>query len=432
MAVLNPFAIENQGAAGLGAGPGIGAGSGTGGGFLNSLLQNKLFLQYLSDAGGAMSTGKPVGEALNKVTQQNISSQNYTKLLHRMLSGDMPEDAKIVHTADGTVIHMPKSALGGDGSSGTSTESPKPVGQVSPFNSSQPSISAADLAGLTPEMISNVLQFKNQQDAMKRQTINDTLEQMNRTQQVEHANKSLALETRKVDLDERALFNKENKPIPVEALDQPSPYTSPGVGKLTNRQFSELTPEEKNYTIYATALGPDAKPMSRKEFKDMDLTSQEKFLGSLMNDPKKMAAEIKLRRAGVTPLTEVLEKDVAVSRLSGQKYFDNPDITKDIDSHIKSESVQNKIFNESRNLVKSGKVKNSAEGDKIATRNETIKYIEGQISAGGGKIVLNEDGTPKKRREGNKLIWTVKWPDTKDSKGNVIRVGDITEVEHGI
>ena len=50
-----------------------------------NLLENKLLLQYLSGAGAALSQGKPIGPALNDVTQQNIKSQNYIGLLKKIL-----------------------------------------------------------------------------------------------------------------------------------------------------------------------------------------------------------------------------------------------------------------------------------------------------------------------------------------------------------
>lgn len=53
--------------------------------WMSDLFQNKLFLQYLANAGGAMSAGEPIGPALNQVTQQNISAQNFAKMLAQLM-----------------------------------------------------------------------------------------------------------------------------------------------------------------------------------------------------------------------------------------------------------------------------------------------------------------------------------------------------------
>jgi len=87
---------------------------------LNNLMQNKLLLQYLSSAGGAISAGEPIGPALNDVTQQNIKAQNFNKLLARLMKGEVPE-GKVVRDNKGMKIDIPHSALGdlGDLSGGT-------------------------------------------------------------------------------------------------------------------------------------------------------------------------------------------------------------------------------------------------------------------------------------------------------------------------
>ena len=43
---------------------------------IGKLLENKLLLQYMAGAGGAMSAGEPIGPALNQITQQNLAAQS--------------------------------------------------------------------------------------------------------------------------------------------------------------------------------------------------------------------------------------------------------------------------------------------------------------------------------------------------------------------
>jgi len=74
---------------------------------LNSIFGNKLLMQYLSGAGGAISSGQPIGAALNKITQQSISAQGqaalnkkYIEILSNMLGGKIPEGGSFKLTSD--------------------------------------------------------------------------------------------------------------------------------------------------------------------------------------------------------------------------------------------------------------------------------------------------------------------------------------------
>ncbi len=75
---------------------------------ISNLFQNKLFLQFLSNAGAAMSEGKPIGPALNQVTQQNISAQNFSQMLTKILGGG----GKFSMDQKGMKMDIPQSALG--------------------------------------------------------------------------------------------------------------------------------------------------------------------------------------------------------------------------------------------------------------------------------------------------------------------------------
>lgn len=86
---------------------------------LTNLLQNKLFLQYLAGAGADISAGNPLMTNVNAITQQNIQSQNFMKLLQNMLGGEIPEGGKMTMDSKGMKMDIPSSALKGD-STGTS------------------------------------------------------------------------------------------------------------------------------------------------------------------------------------------------------------------------------------------------------------------------------------------------------------------------
>ena len=184
-------------------------GTGGFGSGLGNLFQNKMFLQYLSAAGGAMSAGQPVGPALNQVTQQNIASQSHLGLLKKMLAG-YPAGTKVSADDKGFSLKIPNApdAEGmptdkmtpdfgaiNQGSAGSPLANAPavPVAQV-PQSPTQPTInpmqqnqamsqmlaggdlfgniSANDLAGLSPAEISNALQLKFSQDKMVQDQLN--------------------------------------------------------------------------------------------------------------------------------------------------------------------------------------------------------------------------------------------------------------------
>uniref|UniRef100_A0A6H1ZU39 Uncharacterized protein n=1 Tax=viral metagenome TaxID=1070528 RepID=A0A6H1ZU39_9ZZZZ len=81
---------------------------------INNLLSNKLLLQYLSGAGAAISAGQPAAPALNQVTQQNISTQNFAKLLAQVMGGKkVPEGTKMSIDHKGFKFEGPRNILGG-------------------------------------------------------------------------------------------------------------------------------------------------------------------------------------------------------------------------------------------------------------------------------------------------------------------------------
>ena len=97
---------------------------------ISNLMQNRLLMQYLSGAGGAMASGQPVAPALNQITQQNIGAQSqaalnkrYMGMIGKMLGGgEVPAGGKFTREEKGTKIELP-AGLGslGEQDSGFST-----------------------------------------------------------------------------------------------------------------------------------------------------------------------------------------------------------------------------------------------------------------------------------------------------------------------
>lgn len=83
----------------------------------DNLLQNRLFLQYLSGAGAAMQAGQPISAGIDPITQQTIGAQskhelqvNYMKMLQQMLGG-IPQGGKLFGDRDSLTIKIPTSSL---------------------------------------------------------------------------------------------------------------------------------------------------------------------------------------------------------------------------------------------------------------------------------------------------------------------------------
>lgn len=162
----------------------------------NGLFDNKLFLQYLAGAGEDIGSGNAIGTNVNKVTNQSISNQNFMKLLQKMLGGQIPEGGKIEVSDTGMKMSVPSTAYSpmAQTAAGKVPQASAPVQQPAmenPFinpSYSSAGISASDLAGLSPEMISQALQFKMTQDELKNKSIMDVVEMQYKRALTEQAN----------------------------------------------------------------------------------------------------------------------------------------------------------------------------------------------------------------------------------------------------
>lgn len=339
---------------GAGAAPELAAASAGGGGFgdvMSKLFGNKLFLQYLSAAGQDVVSGNPIGTNVNAVTQQNISAQNYSKLLNRMLGGYIPEGGKIVSDSKGMKLDIPKSALETSGGQGTgslmsaqTTTVPKFDSQfLNPFDSSQSEIPAADLAGLTPNDISTALNARFTRDQIERKSVNDLMDHMIKAKEL-----SLKIEE------------------------------------------SDRTPATKSYE-YATRQG------YKGTFEDWE----KKAITGHMNDYEAAVKSgykepfwkwmLDMAKAGAINLGEKVTEKKAMSELGGLLYFDNPKWIDDVTKHLSDKSVRSKIAT-SDNVNKTREL-------------EIIDFVESKITGTGGSVI-KVGFAPDNRT----MIWKVKWP----------------------
>lgn len=354
---------------------------------LNNLLQNRLFLSYLSGAGNALSQGQPIGPTLNAITQQALGAKSkadlqsrYINILTQMLSGQIPEGWKAVHSDKGITVTVPQSALGETapqeqtttGSTGSVNESR--LKYVNPSGGQLGDISIADLAGLTSQDVSQALSDALSVEALKGKSISDVLDRMYKSQLIKES---------------QARIEKSKPSVTIPGTDI----------KLTGDQFvewykaaskDERTKAIKNFE-YAVEHGYEGE---FPEFLNDALTLHEKDYRAATKSGYKGGFHewmFDLAKAGAPTIIDLVDKKKALSELSGQLYFKSPEWTNDLSEYIGSKDTQFKIF--------------VSDDPKRAYSREVVKFIENKIAAGGGTIEdveLSDDGRI--------MTWTVRWP----------------------
>jgi hypothetical protein len=389
---------------------------------LSNLFQNKMFLQFLASAGQDIMTSKP-GQ-LNAAVQQNISSQNYMKLLQQMLSGDIPEGGKIVHSDTGMQITVPRvkqpSALTSPDemapSIGTTPESIGAVssgrGGVSMANSfvtSQQGIRAADLAGVSPEMISQALQFKMMKEELGQKKFNDVMDAMYKGGMLSVAERNAAVNEREVGVNEALVPVKEsaaqadliNSYRQLADSMREAPIEVPGIGKLDLKSWDALEPKTKAYAYYvmnSKVTNPSKPVMDYNSFtQQMDPTNLGRLYEQSQKDPAFRKFIFEYARAGAVnlgPAERALESGGVEARVQLMDPAKLRDIVQKNIDNITDVDTLGKIYG------------GSVDEQSTAKAEIAIKTIEGMITAGKGTIVTK----PRWASDGRTIIWTVKWP----------------------
>lgn len=371
-------------------------------GNIGELFKNPLFLQYLSGAGGAVSSGQPVGAALGGITQQNISSQNFMKLLKRMLGGDIPIGASITHNETGTRINMPKTALTsgpddvtdsslsaaqiGQGPTFSGAEnisaSPRPntavtsnIGLLSPFVSSQPDISASDLAGVTPEMISQALQLKMEQVRLGQMSIKDAAEIMH-LQQLGEYYKSQSAEN--ISQSEVAKAREDRQMLEF----------------LTKDERTELV---KNFEYAQTTEGGGFVG-SIAEFKNSsDSGEWNNYLKTKTQGNKQsfMDYQVGLRKAGATTIGGEVARTLAVGTAEQQLKTMAPDFYQTVQQDLMKDDRAWRSSAEVAQLMKERPGVTSSKARSDIQRDKVRRTMDGRI-----RQVFREAGKVTRDRKG--------------------------------
>jgi hypothetical protein len=266
-----------------------------------------------------------------------------------------------------------------------------------PFVEGQPSFSASDLAGLTPEIMAsnlsgalNVVGTQNKLGLARNEAA--TKGPMNLVDMM----------YKKAMIDEANSRTKENTPS----------ISIPGIGLVTTKQYMEWeklskenkaakvkefefakSPEGGGFTGDFMAFQNAGDTVGMKDFKEAQRTG---YKGTSYYDYK---IEMGKANASNINLGTKLEEIKAKSGLSGQLYFDDPKWINDLEK-TSEKYVSDNLWNKdaATKTLESAKYK--------------AKQIEAQILAGGGS------SNAAWAADGKTMVWTVKWPsgDTKEIK----------------
>lgn len=358
---------------------------------LSKLFQNKLFLQFLAGAGADIASGNPIGANVNAVTNQSIANQNYAKLLQKMLAGEVPEGGKVTMDNKGLKLDVPSSALGTNkmtglditGASAPNTLPATPnintqqnLGMLSLLNpSSSPlgNLSPADLAGLTPEMLSSAVSIKQSQESQQQNQMLNLIK-LGQSQQ------QLDLDQQQVNISAWKALNADDRTAAIQNYEY-----------YVNQQKA-LELEAKDFATW----DKDTRTKFEKEYDRA--YAEDNTIGSF----HKWIRDLTALSGGL----DLYKEKLAAADVQENKNYFAKDLPKDIDKYLSSDEVQNDLIK-----LEGATNVNRAKAEK------TISYIEQQVVSKGATI-------KDVKRSGDTFIWTISWPDgTTQEVKRIIKLG---------
>jgi len=361
---------------------------------------NSDFLMQALSAAGAGLNEQPWTQNLNQLVQSGFKSKHQNELIsvfRQMFAGKLGDSKMSVNnkglnmTLAPSVFENKEGGMGApqgsspnllsSGLSGVQTPNVQVPGMPNlpeakkggflDFLNPSPSqlgLSAADLAGLTPQDVSNALSGALNIEQLKQRKMESDVDTILKMAQVQDI-------------------------IQGEPLDRQFPIQVPDVGAVTLREWQSLPMERRNYAAYVNQArtSGDSDIMSYKDFiNEFEAPERAKFLEYLEENPEMLEMETGLRKSGATRISvgEKVEQKKAMADIKGQIYFKDPKWLDAVDAD---------------NIITTG--------DSIIKAKENAKpkaaaaYIESKIAAGGGTIV-GVNFSDNKRD----IIWKVKWP----------------------
>jgi len=245
-------------------------------------------------------------------------------------------------------------------------------------------------------MMSQAVQFKQNQDQFKMKSLTDMSDMMYKSA-----------------LTKQALANAEATAQPA-TLDQPSGIRYNG-DILTWKQLEKIPANDRSYLIYKQSMiNQNKSVMDQTDWEEMKPTERTKFIKQALKDPKIMNAAKDLAKSGATTLSigEILKrdrlKDIGKAERSGEIDYLSGDYTKRLEKYMNTDVVKNQLLfgDDSEFTMPQRKIE------------EEVHWIESDIKAKGGQII----GIPRISEDGKSIVWDVKWPGSDTTR----------EIKHGI
>lgn len=389
---------------------------GGGGNWLTNLLGNKMFQELLGAAGADISQGTGGKNTLAALTK-NIASQNYSKILQQILGGGMPgTEAKI--SDKGLTLNLARETpvgeagpnpgqtgipqMGGGASQGTPGRGMEDY--LNPFGQGLSNLSASDLAGLDPQMLTQALGLKLQGEQFKQQVLSNIQDRL--------------LKSRNIDVMENYYQGLLREQAANTEVDKVKAATAL-IKEMNEDQRTEL---QKNYE-YAKEQGYKGSlaefkvlsddPSSIREYNYAKTPEGGGFKGSYMDFITKKAAAGAVRIS----LGEKVEEKEAFDKLGARSFF-RGDWTKEID---KIDTSDEGVFNLSQSYIKEGM--SPTDATKRAVLGSRLNAVRSKIEAAGGEIV-------GRKIDKGTYVYTVKWPELRDSKGKVLLPASTEEIRY--
>ena len=357
-----------------------------------------LLRQYMSGVGAGLNPD-PWVQNLNRITQQNVSATSQAGLIdlyRQILSGKMP-GAKANLSEKGMNLTMPSQTLGlGEGAGGAGVEGH--MGAVSDLGAGVSGVPSA------PAQPTSNIPATQQEGGFLSKLLNPSVSQPGSgtippsalaglSPQDVSAALSGALNIEQ--LRQKQIMNMMGL-AKGDPLESQFPIPHPEAGIITQRQWSSLPTEEREFSAYVHAakkLGAPNDELTREFFLTLEPTEREQFMRAAMEDPKLMEATKELATAGRTVIDiggETLERERAKHQakiLSPDFFQKTADTLKKDGRAWRSTAAADKLskskdipFDEARGHIQQAKVRESMD--------KKIRQVFGKV----GKVTRKPDG----------------------------------------
>ena len=417
----------------------------------NGFANNQLLLQYLTGASNDLLQGQPIGKNVNAVTNQNITAQNYAKMLQQLLAGG----SKINITATGMKLDVPNTALSSPGSgdqTGTTQAGPGPgiptyqpgtneenrglpglgfdnaqgppsaqpvtgpsgitpsnnsvmsqlLGGSNPSSSPLGNVTASDLAGLSPQDISSAISHGERKDVFEKSKVNDVYDN-----------------AYKLALIDQMQGSKQAK---MEAAIRTAPLEVPGLGTLSFDTWKTLDAKTKAYSYYAfytknrivQGLQPAGEEvLSYNEFINQSTpNTMEQYYKLAQEDPEFKKFYFESKSAGATQinLDQRGEQQRQKADISAETWINDPKGLPKVVADFKDDFQYKQAQMSAADATDQG------------TRDKPAKMLAEKIDSSIRAVHPEADISVEWNEDGKSATWTIKLPNNQVRKStHVVR-----------